>query len=167
MLYLLDANILITAKNFYYEMERIPEFWEWLVYHGEQGNIKIPFHIYGEYKAGNDGLTDWIIQKDVTEALLLHEEVDAKLVTDTLINGYGENLSDVELEKIAMDPFLITHGRMDVDNRVVVSAEVSKRSAQRSKRRVPDVCNDFGVTCTDIYGLNRALNFSTSWAKEI
>lgn len=103
----------------------------------------------------------------MTEALLLNEEVDSRIVTDTLSNGYGENLSDVELEKIAMDPFLISHGRMDVENRVVVSAEVSKKSAQRSKRRVPDVCHEFGVGCTDIYGLNRALNFSTSWKKEV
>lgn len=30
MLYLLDANVLIAAKNSYYAFDRVPEFWEWL-----------------------------------------------------------------------------------------------------------------------------------------
>jgi len=37
MLYLLDANVLIDANRDYYPIARIPEFWEWLVYHGEEG----------------------------------------------------------------------------------------------------------------------------------
>lgn len=30
MLYLLDANELITAHNLYYPIDVVPEFWEWL-----------------------------------------------------------------------------------------------------------------------------------------
>jgi len=39
MLYLLDANILITAKNLYYEFGRVDQYWEWLSFQAEhQGN---------------------------------------------------------------------------------------------------------------------------------
>lgn len=31
MLYLLDANVLITANRTYYPLERVPEYWAWLV----------------------------------------------------------------------------------------------------------------------------------------
>ena len=34
MLYLLDANILITAANTYYGISRVPEFWSWLQHQG-------------------------------------------------------------------------------------------------------------------------------------
>jgi Domain of unknown function (DUF4411) len=30
MLYLLDANVLITARNRYYPIDTVPEFWSWL-----------------------------------------------------------------------------------------------------------------------------------------
>ena len=42
MLYLLDANVPITANNTYYPIEQVPEFWGWLQHQGQQGNIKIP-----------------------------------------------------------------------------------------------------------------------------
>jgi hypothetical protein len=34
MIYLLDANILITAANTYYGISRVPEFWSWLTASG-------------------------------------------------------------------------------------------------------------------------------------
>lgn len=34
VLYLLDANILITAANTYYGITRVPEFWSWLEHQG-------------------------------------------------------------------------------------------------------------------------------------
>lgn len=40
MLYLLDANVLITANNSYYALDRVPEFWEWLADVGGRGNAK-------------------------------------------------------------------------------------------------------------------------------
>ncbi len=39
MLYLLDANTLIDAKRDYYPIERIPEFWDWLIHQGEQDKV--------------------------------------------------------------------------------------------------------------------------------
>jgi hypothetical protein len=34
MLYLLDANVLITAHNTYYAIDQVPEFWEWIAHQG-------------------------------------------------------------------------------------------------------------------------------------
>ena len=79
MLYLLDANVLITAHNTYYPIERVPEFWEWLIYHGENGAIKLPFETLEEVKAGgreNDPLAAWVTDSAVEEHLLLDEELD-------------------------------------------------------------------------------------------
>ena len=46
MLYLLDASVLIVSSNTYYEIDRVSEYWEWLVYQSESGNVKIPYEIY-------------------------------------------------------------------------------------------------------------------------
>jgi hypothetical protein len=62
MLYLLDANISITAHNTYYPIDTVPEFWDWLQHQGERGNVKIPLEIMEEVKQGRKGdpLVDWI-----------------------------------------------------------------------------------------------------------
>lgn len=52
MLHLLDANTLIDAKRDYYPIDRVPEFWDWLNFHGQQGNIKIPIEVYEECDKG-------------------------------------------------------------------------------------------------------------------
>ena len=44
-MYLLDANALISANNDFYPLDRIPQFWEWLVEKGSSGDIRIPREI--------------------------------------------------------------------------------------------------------------------------
>ncbi len=76
MLYLLDANTLIDAKRDYYPIDRVPEFWDWLVFHWQQGNIKIPIEVYEEFadtkdKRGNkDALATWAEQAEVKGAVV-------------------------------------------------------------------------------------------------
>ncbi|TVO75235.1 DUF4411 family protein [Sedimenticola selenatireducens] len=165
MLYLIDSNVLITAKNYYYEMDRVPEFWDWLIHQGQQGAVKIPFHIYNEPKSGADELSAWLKQTQVIEALLLNEEVDGDLLQYTIDKGYAPDLTDVELAKVGMDPFLIAHALADIHNRTVVSIEASKPKAQRANRRIPDICHSLGVSHIGTFELARMLNFSTSWKK--
>lgn len=54
MLYLSDANVLITANNTYYAIDQVKEYWDWLQFQGEQGNIKIPAEIMDEILAGQN-----------------------------------------------------------------------------------------------------------------
>jgi hypothetical protein len=55
ILYLLDANVLITAHNLYYPVDKVPEFWAWLVHKGNAGDLKLPLENFEEIK---DGSTD-------------------------------------------------------------------------------------------------------------
>ena len=52
MLYLLDANVLIDANRDYYPIERIPEFWEWLLSLSTSGQVKIPQETFEEIAEG-------------------------------------------------------------------------------------------------------------------
>ena len=121
MLYLLDANVLITAKNLYYEFDRVPEYWKWLDYQSQIGNAKIPIEIYDEIMGGDDELKYWLQQRKNT--FILDSEVDSSVVDRVVTVGYANDLSDVEIQSLRADPFLIAHALSDPLNRVVVTIE--------------------------------------------
>ena len=164
MLYLLDANVPITANNTYYPIEQVPEFWGWLQHQGERGNIKIPAEIMNEVKQGreDDPLCRWIKQSENEQALLFAESVNAVLV-QRVVNAYATDLTDSELVQIGNDPFLIAYALAAPSNRCVVTTEASKPSTQRQNRRVPDVCNSVGVLWCGPFELNKKLGFRTGW----
>ena len=167
MLYLLDANILITANSTYYPLDQVPEFWSWVHHQAAANRMKIPREIMEEIKAGrkdNDPLLDWICTSEIHAALLLDETVDIALLQNVVSTGYAPDLRDDEIEKIGRDPFLIAYALADPERRTVVTLEVSKQSARRHNRKVPDVCDALGVHHCGPFGLNKALGFSTGWS---
>jgi hypothetical protein len=121
VLYLLDANVLITANS------------------------------------------TWICAAEIEAALLLDEAVDVALVQHVVSTGYAPDLRDDEVEKIGRDPFLIAYALADPVGRTVVTTEVSKPSAQRHNRKVPDVCQAVGAVSCGPFALNKALGFRTGW----
>jgi len=163
LLYLLDANVLIDANRNYYPIERVPEFWEWLVHMGYNGDVKIPLEVYEEVKDGKDSLARWAKDGEVESALLFGEEVDVALVVKVTDEGYAADLTDDEVEKVGRDPFLIAYAVAMVGERCVVTTEVSRPNRQRANRHIPDVCNKLGVFWCDTFAMVRALNFSTGW----
>lgn len=163
MLYLLDANVLITAHNSYYSIERIPEFWEWLIHIVSQGSATIPLEIFEEIVGGTDDLSVWVKDSENKDVLVFAEEVNAALVARTIDEGYANDLSDDEVEKLGRDPFLIAYALAAPDERCIVTTEVSKPSRKRADRQVPDVCSTMGVKCIDSFTFFRILDFSTSW----
>lgn len=163
MLHLLDANVLITASRTYYQLSRVPEFWDWLLHMGEAGHVKVVQEIAEEIINGTDELSDWLSEDDHLAALCLDEEVDIALVQRVIVTGYASDLTDTEIEAVGRDPFLIAYALRDARNRCVVTGEVSRPSRHRQNRHVPDVCRSVGVTCMNSFDLVRTLDFSTSW----
>jgi hypothetical protein len=167
LLYLLDANVLITANRLYYPLGRVPEFWDWLLYHGENELLKIPLEMVEEIRDGTDDLADWLSDRNHLNALLLKEDADVAFVRTVINDGYANDLTDQEVEIIGPDPFLISYALRDRDHRCVVTTEVSKPKKVRANRHIPDVCAQLQVSCMDSFGLTRALDFSTSWRARI
>lgn len=168
MVYLLDANVLITANNLYYPVDAVPEFWEWLAHQAAAGTIKMPIETYEEVRDGStdeerDPLFAWVQEAEHREAILLPDAVAPDLVRRILEEGYAPDLRDDEIEAIGRDPFLIAHALAAPADRCVVTTEVSSPRKQRQNRRIPDVCADMGVPCCDTFAMLRALRFSTRW----
>jgi hypothetical protein len=156
-LYLLDANILIRAHEDYYPLDRIPQFWAWLLDQGTANIVKLPRPIFNEVKPPPGILADWIKQPAVKEALVLNEPTSG--VQHVLEHGYAPDLNDVEIEKVGKDPFLIAAALAGSD-RVVVTKEVSRPKATRANRKIPDVCKDLGVRCLTDFQVYGILKFS-------
>ncbi len=170
MLYLLDANVFIDANRDYYPIDRVPEFWEWLADMGSKGFVKIPIEIYEEIKEGKrkekkevDPLAIWSKNPENKNAILLDEEVDVSRVSYVTDEGYASDLSDVEIEKIGRDPFLIAYALKDNIERCVVTNEVSKPNKRRANRHIPDVCKSLNVMCYHTFEFLRELDFRTNW----
>lgn len=173
MLYLLDANTLIDAKRDYYPVQRVPEFWEWLIFHGLQENIKIPFEVYREFddKTDIDGNKDelamWSGKSEVKSALLFEEQPDRDLVSRIIYTGYLPEPTDQDLKKMGRDPFLLAYALKDPENRCVVIMETSKPGRKTgSSRKVPDVGMDFNIRCLTTFEMIRELDFSTNWKND-
>jgi hypothetical protein len=168
MLYLLDANVLITASATYYPIDQVPEFWSWLQHQAVSGYAKIPLELMEEITAGrkdNDPLLDWISNDENKSALLLDEIVDTALVRQVVSVGYAADLTDDEVEKIGRDPFLIAYALVDPTTRCVITTEISKPSTLRQNRKIPDVCRALGVQCFGPFSFNRDLGFHTGWQR--
>lgn len=166
MLYLFDANVLITASDKYYPTDGVPEFWEWIEHEAMNGRIKLPVEVLDEILAGSkkdDPLVEWMnTHKDI---LRLKEKVDPSLVNKVVTEGYAPDLTDDQLIEIGQDPFLIAYALARTAERCVVTVEVSSPSKKRQNRKVPDVCTHLGVYCQNPFQVYRSLGFSTAWKK--
>ena len=134
-----------------------------MIHWGEKGYVKIPLEIYEELSAGNDSLSAWIKMEKFKTALKFEMEANIDLVRQVTDKGYAPDLTDVEIETIGKDPFLIAHALADAKNRVIVTIERSRPSAQRQNRKLPDVAREFNVKTLTAFKFGHELGFSTDW----
>lgn len=167
MVHLLDANVLIDSNRDFYPIDRVHEFWEWLLYKGHEGVIKVPDEIYSELKKGNDVLAEWVKKKEVEEEMKLKASSDMGFVQTVLDNGYGLNLNDTELQIVANDPFLISYALNDKDDFTIITTEFSKPAKTRANRHIPDVCDLLKIKHRTAFEMFKDLDFRTDWKKFI
>ena len=168
MLYLLDANVLITAHRDYYPVRRVPEFWDWLQHHAAVGVVKVPSEILDEVKRGRrrkgmDDLLDWLRDGDVKDAIVFDEEPDPALVQQVVEQGYAPDLNEHELERLGRDPFLIAYALANPTTRCIVTTEISRPRKRRANRKIPDVAKRFKIATLDPFQFTRELDFTTGW----
>ncbi len=166
MLFLLDANVLIEAKNLYYPIDRIPQFWAWILEQAEIGHIRIPTMVIEEIFRGhkNDELLQWVKANRIK--LELSAEVDERNWSQTLTQGYGfpsTSVAEVLLFAERADPYLIAHALSDIKNIHVVTLEAAKSNLtslpKPINRKIPTICELLGIKYLDTFELIRVLDF--------
>ena len=147
MIYLLDADTLIHAKNGEHPMDQDLGFWQWLVAKAHSGEVRMPLETYDEITSREygDDLEKWGLEE--REFLLLDEAYDENLLDRVFDEGYELERNDINLEIVGADPYLISYGLADPANRTIISEEKSEPNRQGANRKVPDVCARLGVQC--------------------
>jgi len=151
MIYILDANVFIQAKNLYYGMDFCPAFWDWLIEKNKEGIVFSIDKIKNELSVGNDELTEWAEDNDD-----LFIKTDTKVVEKfgdisnwVMSQNYEQGAINIFLQ--AADFYLIAH-TMSMDC-VLVTHEVSAPSTKKIK--IPNVCIGLGLSFMTPYDMLR------------
>lgn len=156
MIYLLDSNVFIQAKNLYYAPEICPGFWEWLDISVTRNNVRSIVQVYEELKAGNDELAEWIKERKDGERFLDTTDRPTQTVFRDIaaVVENGRYTSHAKAQFLSgADPWLVAKAK--TIGATIVTHEKYDRNA---KKRVllPNICDELKVPSTDIYTLLRS-----------
>ena len=156
MTYLLDTNILITAKNEYYGFDFCPAFWDWLAAENKSKNVFSVEKVGNEIQAGNDELKDWA----ATQGSGFFLKPDS-LFPDAMTKVSSWAHKSRQYERAAVHQFLTVAdcylvAQSLAGQHVLVTNEVSAPESVY-KIKIPDACNALGIKCVTLYKMLRLL----------
>ncbi len=153
VLYCIDTNVLIEAKNGPYAFDIVPGFWEWLDEMVKSGRLYSTETVYDELTDGNDELAEWVKERRNRGFFISHsEEVQKKFpqIADYIYSTYEPPHAESFLS--GADPWVIAQAL--ADNSTVVTREATV-SPYSKKVKIPNICNEFGVRCIDTFTMLR------------
>ena len=152
MAYLLDANVLITAKNLQYGFDFCPAFWDWLIVGNDAGRVFSVEKVGDEVQAVGDELAGWAAERGdgfflrpEPSALWAMAEVSAWAKTQE----YVPEAVDMFLR--VADYYLVAQAH--AGSHTVVTHEVPSGSVRKIK--IPDACIGLGIKCMTPYEMLR------------
>lgn len=154
MIYLLDANTLIEAKNRYYGMHICPGYWSWVLRSHEQGVVASIATVGDELKRGNDELAHWAKQNAAIFMAVSDEATQAAFVrVASHVASQAAQMKPGALEEFlgGADPWLIAKA-MTLPDFVVVTHEQFNLQMRR-KFSIPNVCQPFGLPWLDTFAV--------------
>ncbi|EHR41055.1 DUF4411 family protein [Alishewanella jeotgali] len=161
MSYILDSDVLITAKNSYYAFDLCPGFWRSLLAQHHRGHVYSLDRNRQELLQGreDDKLVAWV-HNDVPANFFLscsNADVVAAYTEVMLWVQRNPQFHDGAKAKFATgaDGWLVAYAR--VYGHIVVTLEESRPEA-RNQIKLPDVCIQFGVTYQNVFSMLRALS---------
>lgn len=152
----MDSNTYIQAKNFYYDMDFCPGYWEWLEQQYQAGNIFSIDNVYVELVDYKDELSNWVkvhkehftpASDDATQAVFAD-------IADFVMSLQYKHETEKAHFLSKADPWIIAKAL--TTGATIVTHEV--RVPDNSKKvKIPNVSDEFGVPCINTYDLLRTL----------
>lgn len=156
MIYLLDTNTYIEAKNSYYSMDFCPAYWSWLdqqFANSVAGSIDM---IGRELKDGNDELAEWVKARN---GQFIANDDDATQTAFVQIIEYvmAQNFNPANRDNFLAkaDPWLIAKA---MSTGAIVVMHESLVNENTKKVKVPNICKQFGVQCINTFEFLRQTN---------
>ncbi len=153
-MYLLDANVLIQAKNFYYRFDIFPAFWEWLDGEQQNGELASILPVYEELAKGTDELSNWTKGRQHNGWFLpVDDEATQREFSSIAAWVMGSHFKpQAKTDFLAVaDPWLVAKAA-SMDYAVVTHEKLLDPNIRR-KVKIPNVCDAFGVECIDTFDL--------------
>jgi len=153
MLYLLDTNVFIQAKNPHYGLDFCPAFWDWLIDQNRRGHVhSIEKKVGDELAAGNDELTEWAAVRGEAFFLSPDQEMLSTLATvSAWVTGQRYRPAAVNAFFQDADYYLVAHAL--AHRFTVVTHEVVSDGVKNVK--IPNVCIGVRVKCMTPYEMLR------------
>ena len=152
MAYLLDADVLIRAKNLHYGFDFCPAFWDWLVASNESGLVFSVEKVGDEVQAIADELSVWAA--DQGDGFFLRPDASvfpAMAEVSAWVSGQDYEPAAVSTFLQVADYYLVAQAR--AGGHTVVTHEVP--SASPRKIKIPDACIGLGTKCMTPYEMLR------------
>lgn len=154
---------MISAYRLYYAFDIAPSFWEKLKNVLRQDNVIILNVVKDEICAGGDDLTKWL--KGLEDVHYLNQKREDIIIQYAAVLQYIDESplyqsiarDNWSVEKIA-DPWLIAAASVEGGTIVTNENKVSNISNPAKNPHIPNVAENFGVSCIDIYTFMRKCN---------
>ncbi len=154
--YLIDSDVLITAKNRYYAFLICPGFWDSILHNHSLGYIHSIDRVKQELLLGSDDddLVRWV-GRSVPADFFLGSDVGEVVTAFTQVMLWvmrHAQYYDEAKAKFASgaDGWLVAHGM--TSGKTIVTNE-QPRPGARSQIKLPDVCKAFSVDFEDTFGM--------------
>lgn len=158
-LFVIDSDVLITAKNLYYGFDLCPGFWSWLIRQHEAGRVGSIDRVRNELLNGHpsDPLFQWV-KNDVPAGFFrdVDGRTQAKFIEVITWAQQNPQYLDTAMSKFAAgaDGWLVAYAA--VHGATVVTNEQPK-SQSKTKIQLPDVCAAFGVPAVRTFPMLRTV----------
>lgn len=159
-MYVIDSDVLITAKNSYYAFDLCPGFWNSLLVQHAAGQVHSLDRNRMELLQGrdDDDLVQWVHESVPGDFFLsTHQQDVAAAYTDVMVwVQRNPQYFDNAKAKFATgaDGWLVAYARLH--GSTVVTLEES-RPESRNQIKLPDICIQFGVRYENVFTMLRTL----------
>lgn len=156
MIYLLDTNIFITAKN-ELPIDVYPSFWQELSQLASNGIFKSIKKVEDEIRKGKDELVDWI-DNNLPNDFFITENAETLVALSavsqwTTMNNVYTQAAKNEFASVA-DSWLIAEA---LSLSVTVITHETPDPSCKKRVKIPDVCNAVGVKFCNLNTAFRSL----------
>ena len=162
-LFVLDANVFITAHRSYYPLNLFPGFWHCLIHHFHNGRILSIDRVRGELVGYGDEISDWV-QDAPAEMFVPSSEKpvnDAYQEAMSWVNGNAQFYTQAKYEfSQGADGWLVAYAMEH--NAILVTLETFQQNVKR-RVPIPNVCEQFDVDRMDTFEMLCELGVRFDW----
>lgn len=162
-LYIVDSNFFIQAHRAYYPLDVIQSFWVKVKQLAEEGKIKSIDKVKNEIYSNashEDELKDWCENNLPNNFFLdtgssVNDYTEIVVWANSMNHFFKRSAIEEFLTTDLADPWLVAYAKSH--NCTIVTYEKSEPN-RKSRIKIPEVCNQFGVRYINTVDLLRELN---------